>query len=450
MKYLGLPRRPGRRRTATAASVLLLPLTLSSLSVLTACSDDDDTATPPVASPAATASGARCETDPPAPDRGADAAPAATGAYTLESGDEAAPRKTRFKAKKDDESALLVSGSGKLSTRDSSLGKRGDTSSVDASGGHGLNAAALARDGGELSLSGGRFITKGKGATAVFASGKGARATLSANSVRTKGASARGVMASYGGRLDLTYTEIDTAGAQAAPVATGPGGAKVTLSGGTMTSAGCGSPGVQTSGDVSVTGTLFDLANSEAFTVESGGSLSLKDVRATAAAGGVVLRGGDETSFSMSDGSIQAAEGDIFSVEQAVADIKVTGGAELKTKDGVLLRVRDKGVATFAADNERLNGDVIVSNGSAVLDLSGSTTLDGAVAGATMTLGARAKWSVSGDSWVKGLELGSGARVSDVIDGNGYSVTYDRATSPGLGGKTYRLNGGGTLRPGKS
>ncbi|MEV1018755.1 hypothetical protein [Streptomyces sp. NPDC050264] len=446
MKYLGLPYRPGRRRTATAASVLLLPLTLSSLS---ACSDDDGTATPPVASPAATASGARCRTDLPAPDKGADAAPAASGAYTLESGDEASPRKKRFTAKKDDESAVLVSGSGKLSTRDSPLSKRGDTSSVDGSAGHGLNAAALARDGGRLALSGGRFTTKGKGATAVFASGKGARATLSANRVKTKGASARGVMASYGGELDLTYTEIDTAGAQAAPVATGPGGAKVTVSGGTMTSAGCGSPGVQTSGDVSVTGTLFDLANSEAFTVESGGSLSLRNVRATAAAGGVVLRGGGETSFSMSDGSIQAAEGDLFSVEQAVADIKVTGGAELKTKDGVLLRVSDRGTATFAADDEKLNGDVVVSDGSAALDLSGSTKLDGAVAGASMTFGARTTWSVSGNSWVKGLELGSGARVSDVIDGNGYSVTYDRASSPGLGGKTYRLNGGGSLRPAK-
>ncbi|MFJ9036212.1 hypothetical protein ACIRF8_06450 [Streptomyces sp. NPDC102406] len=444
MTYLGLPRRPGRRRGATAVSILLLPLTLSSLA---ACSDDDDTATPPVASPAATASGARCVTDVPAPDDGADAAPAATGTYTLDSGERAAPRGKAFKARKADRSAVLVSGSGALSTRDSRLVKRGATSSVEASGGHGLNAAALARDGGSLSLSGGRITTQGKGATAVFASGKGARARLSANIVKTGSTSARGVMASYGGEADLRYVQIDTAGAQAAPIATGPGGAKVTVSGGTMTTAGCGSPGVQTAGDVSVSGTLFDLANSEAFTVESGGSLSLKDVRATAAAGGVVLRGDGETSFSMSGGSIQAADGDLFSVRQAVADIEVSGGAELKTKGGVLLRVRDKGVVTFAADNERLKGDVLVPNGSAVLDLTGSTRLNGAVAGATMTLGARTRWSVAGDSWVKGLDLGSGAKIADVIDGNGYSVTYDRAASPGLGGKTYRLNGGGTLRP---
>ncbi|MGY0023475.1 hypothetical protein ACVHNB_31475 [Streptomyces sp. YJ-C3] len=444
MKYLGVPCRPGRRRTATAASVLLLPLALSTLA---GCSDDDATATPPVASPAATASGARCPTDPLAPDEGADAAPAATGAYTLGNGDEAAPREMAYAARKGDESAVLVSGSGKLTTRDSKIAKSGATSSVDASGGHGLNAAALARDGGRLSLSGGTVTTTGKGATGVFASGKGASATLGANTVRTKGASARGVTASHGGELGLTYVQIDTAGAQAAPIAAGPGGGKVTVSGGTMTSAGCGSPGVQTAGDVSVSGTLFDLANSEAFTVESGGSLSLRNVRASAAAGGVVLRGGDATSFSMSGGSIQAADGDIFSVRQAVADVRLSGGAELRTKHGALLRVRDRGIATFAADDEKLKGNVVVSDGSATLDLSGSTRLDGAVTGASMTLGAKTRWSVSGDSSVKQLELAPGASVADVITGNGYSVTYDKAASPELGGKTYRLKGGGTLRP---
>ncbi|MFI6872313.1 hypothetical protein ACIBL6_02600 [Streptomyces sp. NPDC050400] len=439
MKHLRLPRRPGSRRAAATVSALLLPLALSG------CSDDDSTAAPPVASPAATASGARCVTDPPAPDEGAGASPAGVGAYALDSGEVVAPRRKTFTTKEGDESAVLVSGSGRLSTRDSNVTKRGATSSVDASGGHGLNAAVLARDGGQVTLSGGEFDTKGKGATGVFASGEGARATLSANAVKAKGASAHGVMASYGGVLDLTYVDIDTAGAQAAPIATGPGGAKVTVSGSTVTSAGCGSPGVQSAGDVTVSGTLFDVANSEAFTVESGGALTLKDVRASAAAGGVVLRGAGDTAFSMSGGSIQAADGDVFSVQQAVADVKLTGGAEVTTKDGVLLRVRDKGVATFSAHNEKLTGDVVVADGSAALDLTGSTRLDGKVRGASLTVGSGATWSVGGDSSLAGLTLSED--VSDAIRGNGFTVTYDSGASPGLGGRTYRLSGGGTLKP---
>ncbi|MET9495514.1 hypothetical protein [Streptomyces sp. NPDC006552] len=443
MKNLGLPHRPGRRRSATAGCVLLLPLTLACVA---GCSDDD-TAAPPVASPAATASGARCVTGALPAAQGADAGPAATGTYTLDSGERTARRTTPYKARKKDRSALVVSGSGQLSTRDSKIGKKGSTTSVAASLDHGLNAAALARDGGRLTLSGGKLVTTGKGATAVFATGEDARATLSANSIRTSGTAARGVAASHGGVLGLTYVQIATAGAQAPPVAAGPGGARVTVSGGTMTSAGCGSPGVRTAGDVAVKGTLFDLANSEAFTVESGGSLALRDVRATAAAGGVVLRGEDTASFTMTGGSLQVAEGDLFSVRGADADIALAGHAELKAKGGALLRVRDQGRVTFGADDERLKGDVLVSDGSATLDLTGSSKLDGAVAGASVKLGAGTRWSVAGNSTVKGLELRSGASVAGTIDGNGHTVTYDRAASPGLGGKTYRLTGGGTLRP---
>ncbi|MCX5533971.1 hypothetical protein OG785_25890 [Streptomyces sp. NBC_00006] len=447
MKNPGLPRRQGHRRTAVTASVLLLPLAVSTLS---ACSDDDGaTNPPPTASPAATASGARCVTDRPADDKGPDAKPRAKAAYTVDDKTVKAKSHKEFKTTKRDESALLVSGSGKLTTRDAKIIKHGGTSSLTASDGHGLNAAALARDGGTLTMSGGRMSTQDKGSIGVFAAGKDAKATLSSGGIRTHGASAHGVAAAHGGTLDLTYVEIDTAAAQAAPVAVGPGGGKVTVSGGTMTSAGCGSPGVQTEGDVSLSQTLFDLANSEAFTVEAGGSLSLKDVRASAAAGGVVLRGDGATSYRMTGGAVQASDGDIFAVQQADADIELSGGADVKTKDGKLLRVTDKGTATFRANGEKLKGSVAVTKGSsATLDLTGSTDLDGKIVGAaSLTLGPRTQWSVSGDSALKGLKLADGAKVSDVIVGNGHTVTYDKASSPDLHGKKYQLEGGGTLKP---
>ncbi|MFJ9181228.1 hypothetical protein [Streptomyces sp. NPDC102360] len=447
MKNPGLPRRQGHRRTAVTASVLLLPLAVSTLS---ACSDDDGaTKPPPTASPAATATGARCVTHRSADDKGPDAKPRAKAGYTVDDKTVKAKAQKEFKTTTGDKSALLLSGSGKLTTRDAKIIKHGGTSSVTASEGHGLNAAALARDGGTLTMSGGRMSTQGKGSTGVFASGKDAKATLSSGGIRTHGASARGVAAAHGGVLDLTYVEIDTAAAQAAPVAVGPGGGKVTVSGGTMTSAGCGSPGVQTAGDVSLSQTLFDLANSEAFTVEAGGSLSLKDVRASAAAGGVVLRGDGATSFRMTGGAVQASDGDIFAVQQADADIELRGGADVQTKDGKLLRVTDEGTAALTADGEKLKGSVAVEKGSsATLDLTGSADLDGKIVGAaSLKLGPKTRWSVSGDSRLKSIELAGGAKVSDVLVGNGHTVTYDKASSPDLHGKKYQLEGGGTLKP---
>ncbi|WP_420033258.1 hypothetical protein ACN2WE_11930 [Streptomyces sp. cg28] len=455
MTHLRPPRRPGHRRGTATASVLLLPLAVTAL---TACSDDGDTAAPPVASPAATASGARCATKPLVPEtEAADAAgqSTATGVYTLDEGKAKAPRRKTYTAHRSDRSAILVSGPGQLSTYDVKVTKNGAASSLTAAGGHGVNAAVLARDGGLLDLSGGLYYTTGKGSSGVAVTGKDTRATMSGGGVNTQGASSPGLLTSYGGALDLTYVQIVTMGAQSAPIATGPGGGTVTVSGGTMTSAGCGSPGVHTSGDVSLSGTLFDLANSEAFTLEAGGSLSLKNVRANSAAGGVVLRGDGRTSYTMDDGALLATDGDLFSVRGGTADVKLTGGAEVKTKSGALLRVKELADATFRADDEKLTGSVLVSAGStADLELSGSTKLDGKVKGASLTLSGGARWSVAGTSTLAGLSFGDGSgsgsvakKIARMIDGNGYAVTYDPASSPQLDGKSYRLKDGGTLKP---
>ncbi|MFJ4712163.1 hypothetical protein [Streptomyces sp. NPDC088785] len=455
MNHLRPSRRPGHRRGTATASVLLLPLAVTAL---TACSDDGDTAAPPVASPAATASGARCVTKPIAPEAGAaDPAgqPAATGVYTVDSGTRKAPRRKTFTAHRADRSAVLVSGPGRLSLYDAKVTKEGGASARAVADGRGVNAGLLARDGGLLDLSGGVYYTTGKGSSGVVATGGKSRATMSGGGINAQGASSHGVLASYGGALDLTYVQIVTMGAQSAPVATGPGGGKVTVSGGTMTSAGCGSPGVHTSGDVSLSGTLFDLANSEAFTLEAGGSLSLKNVRATAAAGGVVLRGGGRTSYRMADGALLATDGDLFRVRRSTAEIELTGGAEVKTKGGALLRVGEMADATFRADDEKLRGSVLVADGStADVELTGSTVLDGRVRGASLTLSGAARWSVAGTSSLKGLAFGDGRstdgvakKVARAIDGNGYAVTYDPASSPQLGGRSYRLKDGGTLKP---
>lgn len=162
-----------------------------------------------------------------------------------------------------------------------------------------------------------------------------------------------------------------------------------------------------------------------------------------------MLRGDGATSYRMTGGAVQASDGDIFAVQQADADIELSGGADVKTKDGKLLRVTDKGTATFRANSEKLKGSVAVTKGSsATLDLTGSTDLDGKIVGAaSLTLGPRTQWSVSGDSALKGLKLADGAKVSDVIVGNGHTVTYDKASSPDLHGKKYQLEGGGTLKP---
>jgi hypothetical protein len=58
---------------------------------------------------------------------------------------------------------------------------------------------------------------------------------------------------------------------------------------------------------------------------------------------------------------------------------------------------------------------------------------------------------VSGDSTLTTLSDSAGISGTSIsnIQGNGYTVTYDSSLSgnSALGGKTYTLSGGGTLKP---
>ena len=60
-------------------------------------------------------------------------------------------------------------------------------------------------------------------------------------------------------------------------------------------------------------------------------------------------------------------------------------------------------------------------------------------------------WTVTGDSKLTSLSDTSGISGTSItnIYGNGHTVTYDKslAANSALGGKTYTLNGGGTLTP---
>ena len=65
------------------------------------------------------------------------------------------------------------------------------------------------------------------------------------------------------------------------------------------------------------------------------------------------------------------------------------------------------------------------------------------------SLDASSTWIVTGDSHLTTLTDTSGITGTTIsnITGNGHTVTYDASANPALGGQTYTLNGGGTLKP---
>jgi hypothetical protein len=94
-----------------------------------------------------------------------------------------------------------------------------------------------------------------------------------------------------------------------------------------------------------------------------------------------------------------------------------------------------------------------VTAGKGTIDatLAKGTTLTGRIDKAALTLDSSSAWKVTGNSTLTTLTDDggiSGRQVKNII-GNGHTVTYDSSLSANgaLGAKTYKLAGGGELKP---
>lgn len=92
---------------------------------------------------------------------------------------------------------------------------------------------------------------------------------------------------------------------------------------------------------------------------------------------------------------------------------------------------------------------------SAVLNLKDGSNLTGTINAAgtarsvTLSLDKSSAWTVTGNSHLTVLrdsEGVSGSKMTNIV-GNGHTVYYDASSNPSLGGRTYTLEGGGTLSP---
>ena len=116
------------------------------------------------------------------------------------------------------------------------------------------------------------------------------------------------------------------------------------------------------------------------------------------------------------------------------------------------------GNATLVADDESLTGDLIADAVSTLRmtlknrsSLTGAINPDRAAKEANLALDATSTWNVTGDSYLTGLTLTGGISADTIanIRGNGYTIYYDAGSTinSALGGKTYGLSLGGSLKP---
>ena len=360
---------------------------------------------------------------------------------------------------------------------------------------YGENAAIFATNGGTLTLSEIVVDTNGKHANGVFSYGEGTTVNISDSVITTSGNCSGGLMTTGGGTMNATNLTISTSGNSSAAIRSDRGGGTVTVTSGYYTTSGKGSPAIYSTADITVNDAALTSTSSQGVVVEGKNSVTLNNVTLTAdnnsknsdksswyqavmiyqSMSGDAAEG--KASFTMKGGSLTNANGDIFFVNNTVADINLSGTSIVNNdSSGVFLRAAaagwgkegsNGGKVNLTADSQTINGDMIVdeisglnlylTNGST---FTGAINSDGAAGDVYVELSDGATWTLTGDSYISGLTCDAssihlnghtlyvnGTAYTEGSSSTGESITFTSSSSgsEGQGGKP----GDGNEPPGK-
>jgi hypothetical protein len=395
-----------------------------------------------------------------------------SGTYTVNGGTPLNTSDQIYTSDTDDVSAVYVTHGGDLTLNNPMIMTSGNTSSQSNSSFYGLNAAVLATKAGKLTINGGTITTSGTGANGAISTDAGSTITLSNVRITATNNGGHGVMATNGGALTLNNVDMNTAGPHSAPIATDRGGGTITVTGGSVTSSGEGSPGIYATGVITATNLTSTATGSEAVVIEGKNTVMLikSTLKGEKLCGIMIYQSfsGDAevgvATYTMTGGALTAAAGPLFYVTNTNAEVTLTG-VNTTAASGVLVRVSDGrwgtagsngGKLTFTADQQTLDGDIEVNNISTLtVTLQNGSTLSGTINSADtgkevkLNLDATSSWNVTADSYLTCLTDTGGISGTSItnIHGNGFTVYYNKDTCPALKGQNYALAGGGVLKP---
>ncbi len=367
-----------------------------------------------------------------------------------------------------DESALIVDTTEEVTIDQATVTKTGDSDGGDNCNFYGLNAAVLAKDGAQLTITNSTISSSANGANGVFsyggnggtngAAGDGTTVTIADTTITTTGDGSGGIMTAGGGVTYANNLTIETSGRSSAAIRTDRGGGTVIVEGGSYTTNGLGSPAIYSTADITVSDATLTSNLSEGVCIEGKNSISLTDcdltVTNTQCNGNATFldsimiyqsMSGDAdsgtSSFSMVGGSLTSNSGHVFHVTNTHAVITLNGVA-ITNNDAanVLLSVCDDGwngasnQAEFNAANQVLTGTVLVgSNSTLNLTLTDGSSLTGSVLGeisnsqgetvstevgeVNVTLDSTSTWTLTADSYITSFT----GDASQII-ANGYTL----------------------------
>lgn len=367
----------------------------------------------------------------------------------------------------DDENALRIDGA--TVTLDGVTVDKSDGTSSNTEDGdfYGQNAALLATNGANVTLSNATITSSVANGNGVFSYGTGTVVTVADSTINTTGNNSGGIQTTGGGTTYANNLTVTTAGNSAAAIRSDRGGGTVVVNGGSYATAGTGSPAIYSTADITVKNATLTATNSEAVVVEGKNSVTLENSNLTGNMTGTYQGDGSEnlhnimlyqsmsgdasegtSSFQMTGGSITANSGDMFYVTNTDAVISLSDVA-LTLANNNLLTVagnsssRGWGTAgangaqvAFTAADMTLEGDVTVDtistlqyklasgavfNGSLNIvenEAGGAAVSDNAV----VTVDAGATWNLTGNCTVTTLTN------NGTINFNGYTITLADGT----------------------
>jgi hypothetical protein len=399
----------------------------------------------------------------------------AKGVYTLD-GNSATISAETYTATEEDQSGVYAINGAKLALSDATIITSGNTSSDENSSFYGLNAGVLAAYGSAIDLSNSSITTSGTGANGAFATGNGSSINLTNVTINATGDGGHGIMVTQGGTATLTNVTFTTSGAHSAPVATDRGGGTVTTTGDNITTSGTDSPCYYSTGSLSIKDAVCNSTGSESVVIEGANSVILTDSALTSGIDnkwGVMIyqsfsgdAEGTNGIFTMTGGSLSntASNGPLFYVNNTTGNITLTN-VDVSATSGTIIKAAanerwgksgaNGGTVILTANKQILEGNMIADNISAITaTLQNGSALTGAInpentaKSINLNLDESSVWTVTADSHLTCLTDASisGNTVTNIV-GNGHTVYYDKAACTELGGQTYILNSGGTLKP---
>lgn len=394
-----------------------------------------------------------------------------TGAYTV-SGDTVTKSNQDIIASEVNQSVVKVTNKGTLTILNSTLTKGGgNTSSEDSSNFYGVNAGVLAEAGSTINIDSCAINTSAEGSNGIFATGAGSTINVSNVTINTTGNSSRGLDATLTGTVNAKNIKITTNGAHCAALATDRGRGTINVIDAVLNTAGEGSPGVYSTGIITVANANITATGSEAAAIEGKNSISLTDTTISGAKKrGVMMYqsySGDAevgtSAFTMNRGVLTAAEGPLFYITNTDAIINLKNIKATATSGKLLTACADSwgttgvngGNVTLNADSQTLTGDITcdkISTISVLLknssNLKSTINTENTGKSVAISLDSTSTWNVTGSSYVTSLTDADSTLGN--IDDNGNTIYYDSTVSANswLNGNTITLKDGGKLAPG--